>query len=358
MKSTRKEGGWLPRLEVLAAERGLDEFDKLILLTLIGNSISIEVRKAMDSRSSQQLEVEDLLLLFCTDLEERLARRSHFYKNGALVREGIIRVEHHNSFGRDISTADVTLDRRMFEYLVGLDTEPSELIEGSRLYTPAVDLGQVVLPDEKKRRILEMSAGFHAFRLKRAELGLENMLAYGRGLAILFFGPSGTGKTMMANALAHHLGKKILLINFPSLGTYEAGDIARIVFREARISNAVVFFDECEAIFESREQGNSSIVTLLTEMERHDGLVILATNRPFDLDEAMHRRITLAVEFTEPDPYLREQIWRLHLPAPAGIDPDIDLRESSLVAAFECPAAGGRGLPAQIQTMWCEMGRV
>lgn len=50
------------------------------------------------------------------------------------------------------------------------------------------------------------------------ELGFEEIISYGNGVLLMFFGPSGTGKTMMANALGNHLGKKILLINYTSLG--------------------------------------------------------------------------------------------------------------------------------------------
>lgn len=79
---------------------------------------------------------------------------------------------------------------------------------------------------------------------------------------------------------------------------------------------------------------------LLTEFERHDGLVILATNRAFDLDEAMHRRVTIAIEFQKPDPILRgpfinswhrssstsERIWVANVPKALRLAADVDFR--------------------------------
>lgn len=59
--------------------------------------------------------------------------------------------------------------------------------------------------------------------------------------------------------------------------------------------------------------------------DRHDGLIILATNRPFDLDEAMHRRIMLAIEFRQPDHLLRKAIWQCHIPEQMRVADDIDL---------------------------------
>lgn len=87
-----------------------------------------------------------------------------------------------------------------------------------------------------------------------------------------------------------------------------------------------------QALFESREGGRYSVNQLLTDLEKHEGLVIMATNRPQDLDEAMHRRITVAIEFDPPDATLRQLIWQKHIPptVPTG---SIDLR--ALAIAFE-----------------------
>ena len=85
---------------------------------------------------------------------------------------------------------------------------------------------------------------------------------------MLFHGSSGTGKTMLANAVATKLKQKILLINFPYLGTNEAGAIIKLIFREAKIHNAIIFFDECESIFKSRDKGSPQINMILTELER------------------------------------------------------------------------------------------
>ena len=61
---------------------------------------------------------------------------------------------------------------------------------------------------------------------------------------------------------------QVLLINFPSLGIMSAGENFKFVFRESKINDAILFFDECEAIFETREKGSHNINTLLTEIER------------------------------------------------------------------------------------------
>jgi len=121
---------------------------------------------------------------------------------------------------------------------------------------------------------------------------------------------------MTVNAIAHEMKKKVLLVDFGGLtgrrseaGSDMDADL-RGLFREAQMSNAVLFFDECEVVFRSRNQGGDRMLnSLLTEIERHEGMVFLATNRPYELDEAMHRRITCVLEYRPPDHTMRQKIW-------------------------------------------------
>lgn len=127
---------------------------------------------------------------------------------------------------------------------------------------------------------------------------------------------TGTGKTMTVNAVSKELNKKVLLVDFGSLtgkrpeGSTDMDADLRGLFREAQMSNAVIFFDECESIFKSRNQGGDRMLnSLLTEIEKHEGIVFLATNRPYDIDEAIHRRITSVLEYRTPDHLMRRSIW-------------------------------------------------
>ena len=262
----------------------------------------------------------------------------------------------------------------------GLDTEINEIVEGTNLYTPSVLLEHVVLPSDQKERIMSAVTSYAAFKAFRHRTALEraarehastdhgmtdapsfhspairsssvDALAGGArgglpsgggqgggcglgdempGLVFLFSGPSGTGKTMTVNAIAHQLSKRVLLVNFNAMvsgssssgggGGGYAGGAMQSLFREAAMHDAIVFFDECESLFAQRGHGGSAQLTeLLTEIERHDGMIFLATNRPFDLDEAMHRRITASFEFRPPHWLERQQIWELHATADCAI---------------------------------------
>lgn len=135
---------------------------------------------------------------------------------------------------------------------------------------------------------------------------------------------------MLANAIAARLKKKLLLINFPGLGNENAAGIIKLIFRESKIHDAILFFDECEAMFMSRDKGNFGVNTVLTELEKFEGLCILATNRAHELDEAMYRRITLAVDFKKPDHLLREKIWKSLHPPLIPLSNDVNLKELAL----------------------------
>ncbi len=90
---------------------------------------------------------------------------------------------------------------------------------------------------------------------------------------------------MTVSGIAHSLGKKVLSVNLELLRSSDpdksqAGDLQGI-FREASVNNAVIFFDECENVFASRRKGSNDILNkLLTEIEKYEGIVFLATNLP------------------------------------------------------------------------------
>ncbi|KAL0484135.1 AAA family ATPase [Acrasis kona] len=308
--------GFVPRLERLARIRNLTPFDQKILLCLVGFIISHDMTVALGNDQFRSwhnnITVGSLLFVLCSNLKSRISHRKHFYKKSCLVRDGMVYVDEKST--NDLFDCGVSVDRRMMDYITGLDCELDELVQGSRLYKSNVTVDQVILPDDKKQLIMDSTTHYQHLKMIRNRLGYHSdEHTSGGGLILLFFGESGTGKTMMANALSNHLHKKILTVNY-SVAT-QGSNILRFVFRESKINDALLFLDECEGFFESRDKRlNPDVTGFLAEIDKHDGLIIMATNRAFDLDQAMHRRITLAVEFTAPDVVSRMNIWREQLP--------------------------------------------
>ncbi|CAK9109098.1 ATP-dependent zinc metalloprotease FtsH [Durusdinium trenchii] len=355
LKLTKEAGLEVPRLEVLLQKTKLDDFEKSVVVMLVGNTLSPKIQATLNVGERRfcvnaPLQVRVILETFCRDFKEEVQKRVYFYKSSRLASSGIIRIGAGARSG-DLTGHTVHIDRRILDFVVGLDTvrtpqtprpEINEVVEGSNLYKPSATLEQLVLPEDMKQGILALVDNFEQFCRYRKSSGLDDVIAHGSGLVLMFCGPSGTGKTLMVNALAAHLEKRVLLVNFKTLYSHndtglheEDGSNVLKLFREAEMSDAVLFFDECESLFSQRGSGGSSELTaLLTAMERYEGIIFLATNRPFDLDEAMYRRITSVFTFSKPDHVQRLEIWKLYTQTGVPLALDIDWEKIAMKFAL------------------------
>jgi len=134
------------------------------------------------------------------------------------------------------------------------------------------------------------------------EWHFERRLSLGRGLNVLFSGPSGTGKTMASEIVAGELGLDLYRIDLSSIVSKYIGETEKNldrVFREGRDSNAILLFDEADALFGKRSEvrdshdryANIEVAYLLQKMEEYEGIAILATNLRKNVDEAFARRM-------------------------------------------------------------------
>jgi SpoVK/Ycf46/Vps4 family AAA+-type ATPase len=209
-----------------------------------------------------------------------------------------------------------------------------DFLEFSSMEEPLVTLDQVVLEEGQKDRMLSVVQSHDTYLARRKEWGFDERITYGRGILMLFHGEPGTGKTMTAHGIAHAMGKRILNVDIPTfIENRSAGRFLPGLFREARIQNALLFFDECETLFGDRRGGNILMTTLLTELERFEGVAILATNLPKSLDAALGRRILVKCKFTKPDCAARQAIWKGHMPPKAPFSEDVDVQ--ALAADYE-----------------------
>jgi SpoVK/Ycf46/Vps4 family AAA+-type ATPase len=163
------------------------------------------------------------------------------------------------------------------------------------------------------------------------EWGFARLTHLGLGIAALFGGPSGTGKTMAGQVMARSLGLELLRVDLAGVVNKYIGETEkklREVFDACEDSGALLFFDEADALFGNRTQvkdahdrfANIEIDYLLQRIERFDGVAVLATNRRQDLDPAFVRRLRFVIEFLPPRPDERLALWqRALLPtAPSG----------------------------------------
>ncbi|GAB4443620.1 MAG: ATP-binding protein [Chloroflexi bacterium OHK40] len=194
----------------------------------------------------------------------------------------------------------------------------------------------IVLPADQVALLREICMQVKHRRTVLERWGFDRRLAMGKGVNVLFAGPSGTGKTMAAEIIAADLGLELYKVDLASMVSKYIGETEKNldkVFTAAREANALLFFDEADAIFGKRSEvkdahdryANIEVGYLLQKMEEYDGVVILATNLRKNLDDAFVRRLHVAIDFPFPEEPDRLRIWRKVFPSEAPLADDVDL---------------------------------
>jgi AAA+ superfamily predicted ATPase len=230
---------------------------------------------------------------------------------------------------------------------------------------PLYGWDDIVLPRRPLQALRDACTSVRLRHVVYEQWGFEHRVAYGTGVNILFSGPSGTGKTMATQIVARDLDLDVFKIDLSTVVSKYIGETEqnlRRIFLAARASNAILFFDEADALFGKRSEvqsahdryANIEVAYLLQQMEEYDGVVILATNLSKAIDEAFARRMDHTIEFPFPDEEHRERIWRIVFPAEAPVADDVDvgflarrfelsggnIRNVALAAAFRAADAG------------------
>ena len=236
----------------------------------------------------------------------------------------------------------------------------------ARKITPVYSWNDIVLPAPVLSQLREMCERVvHRHRVM-GDWGFGKKLALGKGVNALFAGPSGAGKTMAAEIIANELDLDLYKIDLSGVVSKYIGETEKNldrVFSAAQDANAILFFDEADALFGKRSEvrdshdryANIEISYLLQKMEEYEGVAILATNLKANLDESFTRRLSFTVHFPFPDEASRQLIWKGIWPAAVTLDDGVDLSRLSrqfklsggniknvaLGAAFLAAADGG-----------------
>jgi SpoVK/Ycf46/Vps4 family AAA+-type ATPase len=215
----------------------------------------------------------------------------------------------------------------------------------------------------------------------------EQWLSLSKGLKALFSGQSGTGKTMTAEVMAGELELDLYKIDLATVVSKYIGETEKNldrIFRAAQSSNAILFFDEADALFGKRSEvkdahdryANIEVAYLLQKIEEYDGFVILATNLKLNIDDAFERRMNYTVEFPFPDQHHRELLWHGIFPPNTPLGDDLDftflgrqfsmsggnIKNAALVAAFLAAAEGSavqmQHLVQSVEREWQKLGKL
>lgn len=237
----------------------------------------------------------------------------------------------------------------------------------ARKVVPRYKWADIVLPADRVAQLREICNHMKYRDRVYTDWGFGRKLALGKGLTVLFAGPSGTGKTMAADVIAGELGLDLYKIDLSSVVSKYIGEteknLARI-FEEAETSNAILFFDEADALFGKRSDvkdshdryANIEVGYLLQRMEEYEGVAILATNLRKNMDEAFVRRLHFTLDLPFPDHADRHRIWQGIWPHDTPRDTDIDLE--SLARRFEMTGGNIRNVALAAAFLAADEGEV
>lgn len=218
----------------------------------------------------------------------------------------------------------------------------------ARKIIPKYTWEDLILPADELAQLHEICQQAKQRNTVYDQWGFARKLALGKGLNVLFSGPPGTGKTMAGDVIANELSLTLYKIDLSQVVSKYIGETEKNlerIFTAAQSTNAILFFDEADALFGKRSEvkdahdryANIEVGYLLQKMEQYEGVAILATNLRSHMDDAFVRRMHAIVEFPFPDEMHRRRIWEVVFPPEAPLADDVDLA----VLAREVKLAGG-----------------
>ena len=257
----------------------------------------------------------------------------------------------------------------------------------ARRIEPEVGWEDLVVTPAVRRALTDLAARARHRDRVLADWRMRRGGGRGHGVTALFAGDSGTGKTMSAEVIASDLGLDLYTVNLATVVDKYIGETEKNlerIFAEASGVNAVLFFDEADAIFGKRSDvkdahdryANIESAYLLQRMETFDGLAVLATNLRANIDEAFTRRLDTIIDFPAPAPPLRLTLWQRCLAPPLPVADDLDfgflaeafdlaggnIRSASTTAAYLAAATGGpvtmRLLVQAVEQEYRKLGRL
>ncbi|MFI0977404.1 ATP-binding protein [Streptomyces sp. NPDC021093] len=241
----------------------------------------------------------------------------------------------------------------------------SGLEQHARRIVPDVGWNDLVLPAASLEHLHELAVRARHRERVLGDWRLSAGGGRGRGVLALFAGESGTGKTLAAEVLAADLGLDLYVVQLSSVVDKYVGETEKNlerIFSEADRTDAVLLFDEADAVFGKRSEVKSShdryanleSAYLLQRLEAFNGIAVLTTNLRSNIDDAFTRRLDLVVDFPFPQEDQRLALWRhslAHVPCaddlePAGCARDFELaggsiRSAVVTAAYAAAARGG-----------------
>lgn len=289
-----------------------------------------------------------LFILGETDIVKRLEMMKYFEEDHLFAKKGILWVEEPES-GEPKMSGRLLMDQEYVDlFTTGKVSKPrlSANFPAERI-TTQLDWKDLVLQEKMMLEIKEIEDWLNHNETLLNDWGMAGKIK--PGFRVLFYGPSGTGKTLTANLLGKYTGRPVFRIDLSMVVSKYIGETEKNLsklFDKAKNKDWILFFDEADSIFGKRtgvrdahdKYANQEVSYLLQRIESHPGLVILASNLKSNIDTAFTRRFNLMVEFKNPERKERLALWQNYLPQNINLAKDVDIEE--IARNFELTGAG------------------
>jgi AAA+ superfamily predicted ATPase len=271
-----------------------------------------------------------------THTENRL-KTAALLKSSSLLKKGVLLLEPPPPGEPELSGKLILSKEYAGLFLTGELTTPefgpdfpAQKIETSRSWD------DLVLPDELEEKIGELKTWMLHNETLMEKWGMREKVK--PGYRVLFYGPSGTGKTLTATLLGKYTGREVFRVDLSTIVSKYIGETEKNLeklFTKASNKDWILFFDEADALFGKRTEvsdshdryANQEVSYLLQRVETFNGMVILSSNYKTNIDDAFLRRFNAILKFTLPDSNERLRIWKRSLPDKMKREKDLDLWE-------------------------------
>lgn len=328
LRNQAEANGWMFPLDQVVRNYQLDPVEAQILELAIMPHLDLSFRRRIARFNNNILldfvDVDLALTILFPSRIARLQARSYFASDSALLNHGLLALERPKDPKGDGTLAqELRPPERLADFVLCRRSLDTSLRQFAELTETSIRLADVSLPDEESAEIRSLLRHFLQHGKGASEYS-RGPFAGNDGLAVAIIGAPGTGKTMLANAMATELGRPLIVVDCGSLAgeSKNFGKLANDLFSEARVQGAVLLFDRCDSVF---NKSNPRLPPLLSAMEKFGGLTVLTTALPDELDPSVERYVGYELKLNMPDVEERDRIWSTHLPAHVPIHPDVDL---------------------------------
>lgn len=277
-----------------------------------------------------------LFILGGIDLHKRMQCLNYFSPDHYFAKENILQLESVND-GEPKMSGKIILQQEHVElFTQGKVSKPSFSPEfPAKRVTTKMEWEDLVIKPKTAEQINDIQIWLHHNKAFLQDWEMEKKVK--PGYRALFYGPSGTGKTLTATLLGKQYKKDVYRIDLSQIVSKYIGETEKNlekIFKKAEYKDWILFFDEADAIFGKRSNvqnshdkyANQEVSYLLQRVEDFSGLIILASNFKSNIDQAFIRRFNAIIHFQMPNPIERQKLWESSIPPKAELANDVDLR--------------------------------